>query len=181
MNRFHRTAAAVVAAMALTAAPALTQTATAQSEGVSSQVKQLVRDIDGKDRRLARLMTAPRTTRLADVDEAVLVAAMTADRGDLAALKAEAQAADSTYDARAVRRELRKFRVENYVLATNLARRAEKLSAAAIDDPEALAYAVAALAGALALTADSTRADIDAVATLLMSGLQALGDEPDEE
>lgn len=180
MTRLRHSAVATLVAASIAVSPALATTASAEPEGVRSQVRQLIKDIDGKDRRLDRISGASRTTRLADDHEAVLVDSITADRADLATLRAEAEAADSTYDARAVRRQLRTFRVENYGLATNIVRRAEQLTVAAAADPAALALVDAGLAAALALTADSTKADVRAARQHLAAAQAALDGDVDD-
>ena len=113
-----------------------------------------------KDARLERLSTADRTTVLADEHEAVVVANIGADRAALATLRSEAEAADSTLDTRAVRTELRDFRVVNYVLSTNILRQAEDIADEAAADPEAVAHLDEAVTAALAITAESTKSDV---------------------
>jgi len=178
----HRTLAAGIAALALTTPVALSTAAAAAAAEepaatTKSQTKQLVRTISVKDARLERLSTADRTTVLADEHEATAVSSIGADREALATLRSAAEAADSTLDTRAVRAELRDFRVVNYVLSGNILRQAEAIEADAAADPEAAAHLDEAVAAALAITAESTKSDVrDARAHLRLAK-----DELDED
>ena len=68
-------------------------------------------------------------------------------------MKAAVEAADSTVDTRAARKELRSFRVENFRLVVNVLRQAEGLADDAAADPEAQAFLAQAEEAALAITA----------------------------
>lgn len=166
----RRTLAAGIAALALTtpvamstaavAAPGEKPATTKQAPTKKAQTKQLIKTISVKDAQLERLVTADRTTVLADDHEATVVANIGDDREALAALKAEAEAADSTLDTRAVRADLRDFRVVNYVLSGNILRQAEAIEDEAAADPEATMHLDEAIAAALAITAESTKSDV---------------------
>ncbi|PVG82651.1 hypothetical protein DDE18_09760 [Nocardioides gansuensis] len=173
----HSTSRALAAAAAGVALLAPTAAGHAAEAAPKAQTKQLVKDVAGKDKRLARLATSTKVTRLADENEQVLVANITEDRADLAELKTAAEAADSTYDAKAVRKDLRSFRVENYVLAANIVKQAEALADEAAADPEAAAAVDAAIDAALALTADSTKADVKAARVHLQTAHEELDAE----
>lgn len=131
------------------------------------QTKQLLKAISVKDAQLVRLAAADRTTRLADDNEAAVVANIDADRATLAALRADAEADGSTLDVNATRRTLHDFRVVNYVLSTNIVRQGEGLAAGAVADPVAAAQIDAAIVAALAITAESTKSDVRAARALL--------------
>ena len=122
--------------------------------------KQLLKAISVKDAQLERLATATRTSQLSDDVETTFVSNITADRTALAALRAEAEAVGSTLDAKAERKELHDFRVVNYVLAGNVLRQAEAVEEALAADPEAAAHLAEAVAAALDVTAESTKADV---------------------
>lgn len=173
----RRALAAALTCITLAAPVALAQTAQAAPKGEhadkaggkdkapkakKSQTKQLVKDITGKDSRLAAKAVAEKTVALADEHEAVVVENITADRAALAALKDEALAAESVLDTRATRKELRAFRVENYVLVVNVLHKAEGLVDAAAVDPEALVFVQSAIDKALATTATSPKSDLRA-------------------
>ncbi|WP_299924329.1 hypothetical protein [uncultured Nocardioides sp.] len=81
----------------------------------------------------------------------------------LADLRTSVEAADSTVDTRAVRKELRSFRVENFRIVVNVVRKVEGLEEAAAADAEAVTHLAAAEAAALEITATSTKADLRAV------------------
>jgi hypothetical protein len=81
-------------------------------------------------------------------------------RTALTDLKSTVEAADSTVDTRAARKELRSFRVENFRIVVNLVKKVEGLEEAAATDPEAVTHLAAAEAAALEITATSTKADI---------------------
>src|SRR5690349_6098062 len=74
MKRTTRLAAALVATAALTAPATSAVAQAASAPAVKGQAKQLLKDIAGKDARLARLSTSDAVTRLADDTEAELVA-----------------------------------------------------------------------------------------------------------
>lgn len=134
---------------------------------VKSQLSQLLKDIAVRDQQLARLATSDAVTTLADDSEAVVVANIAAARATLAELRAAAQAGGSTFDARAARRQLHAFRVENLREAVEVLHEVEALAPAAATDPEAQAYLDQAKAGALALGVSSTKADVQAVQALV--------------
>ena len=183
----HRTLAAGIAALALTTPVALSTAASAATDEspagtTKSQTKQLVKTIGVKDARLERLSTADRTTLLADEHEAGVVSNIDADRLALATLRSEAEAADSTLDTRVVRTELRDFRVVNYVLSTNILRQAEEIADEVAADPEAVAHLDEAVTSALAITAESTKAEVrDARAHLRLAKNELDEDEDEDE
>lgn len=167
MNRNRRIAATLLATAALAAPSALASTAEARpdkpAKTVKSQSKQLLKDIAGKDKRLARMATSNAVEGLADDTEAEVVANVTDARTALADLATTVEAADSTVDTRAARKELRSFRVENFRIVVNVVKKVERLEEAAAADPEAVMHLTAAEAAALEITATSTKADIRAV------------------
>jgi hypothetical protein len=177
----HRTLAAGIAALALTTPVALSTAASAASPAdTKSQTKQLVKTIAVKDARLERLSTADRTTLLADEHEAGVVSNIGTDRAALAALRSEAEAADSTLDTRAVRKELRDFRVVNYVLSVNILRQAEEIADEAAADPEAVAHLDEAVSSALAITAESTKPEVRDARAHLRLAKNELDEDEDE-
>ncbi|QSR31867.1 hypothetical protein CFI00_15390 [Nocardioides sp. S5] len=167
MNRNRRITATLLATAALAAPSALASTAEARpdkpAKTVKSQSKQLLKDIAGKDKRLARMATSNAVEGLADDTEAEVVANVTDARTALADLATTVEAADSTVDTRAARKELRSFRVENFRIVVNVVKKVERLEEAAAADPEAVVHLAAAEAAALEITATSTKADIRAV------------------
>lgn len=167
MNRNRRIAATLLATAALAAPSALASTAEARpdkpAKTVKAQSKQLLKDIAGKDKRLARMATSNAVEGLADDTEAEVVANVTDARTALADLATTVEAADSTVDTRAARKELRSFRVENFRIVVNVVKKVERLEEAAAADPEAVMHLAAAEAAALEITATSTKADIRAV------------------
>lgn len=176
MNRLRRTAAASAAAAALILAPVSAGVADAAPHGksssqvkaqVRSQVKQVLNDITVKNRALARVAVSRSLTRLGDDNETVLVESIQADRAALADLRAEAAAADSTYEAKSVRKQVRAFRVEIYTQAAGIVRHAEELGVEAADDAEALALVDLALETALALDSHSAKAELQAARAYL--------------
>lgn len=167
MIRIRRTAAATAAAAALILAPVSSGVADAAPHGkgasqVKAQVKQVIKDITVKNKALARVAVSKSLTRLADENESVLADSIAADRAALADLRAEAAAADSTYEAKSVRKQVRAFRVEIYNQAFSIVRNAEGLTVEAADDAEALALVDLALESALALDSHSTKAELHA-------------------
>jgi hypothetical protein len=130
---------------------------------LKAQTKQLLKDIAGKDKRLARLSGSNAVVRLADDTEAELVTNLDEARAALGEVKTQVEAADSTVDTRAARKELRSFRVENFRIVANVLAKVERLEEAAAADPEAVTHLAAAEAAALEITATSTKADIRAV------------------
>ncbi len=170
MNTTRRMTATALATAALVAPSTLSATAVAApdkptkpAKTVKAQTKQLLKDIAGKDKRLARLSTSNAVEALADDTEAEVVANVTDARTALTDLKSTVEAADSTVDTRAARKELHAFRVENFRLVVNILRKAEGLEEVAATDPEAVTHLAAAEAAALEITATSTKADIRAV------------------
>lgn len=167
MNRNRRITATLLATAALAAPSALAATAEARpdkpAKTVKAQSKQLLKDIAGKDKRLARMATSNAVEGLADDTEAEVVANVTDARTALADLATTVEAADSTVDTRAARKELRSFRVENFRIVVNVVKKVEGLEEAAAADPEAVMHLAAAEAAALEITATSTKADIRAV------------------
>lgn len=163
MKRTTRLTAGLVATAAL-AAPSAFATAQAAppATSVKGQTKQLLKDIAGKDARLARMATSDAVTRLADDTEAELVANLDDARTSLGEVKTSVEAADSTVDTRAARKELRSFRVENFRIVANILAKAERLEESAATDAEATEHLVAAEDAALAIAATSTKADIRA-------------------
>lgn len=172
MNTTRRITATALATAALVAPSVLSATAVAApdkptkptkpAKTVKAQTKQLLKDIAGKDKRLARLSTSNAVEALADDTEAEVVANVTDARTALTDLKATVEAADSTVDTRAARKELRSFRVENFRIVVNVVKKVEGLEEAAATDPEAVTHLAAAEAAALEITATSTKADIRA-------------------
>lgn len=188
MNRTRRLAAALVATAALSAPSALAMTAqaapaqdkptkTKPAKTVKGQSKQLLKGIAGKDKRIVRLAASNAVVRLADDTEAQLVANLDDARTALADLRTTVQAADSTVDTRAARKELRSFRVENFRIVVNVLKKAEGLSTAAAADPEAVEHLAAAETAALEITATSTKADIRAARAHLVAAQAGLETE----
>lgn len=182
MNHTRRLTATVLATAALATPSALATTAEAapvKPETVKAQTKQLLKDLAGKDKRLARLSTSNAVQDLADDTEAQLVTNVTDARSDLADLRTTVEAADSTVDTRAARKELRSFRVENFRIVVNVLEKVEGLEDAAAADPEAVAHLAAAEEAALKIAATSTKADISAVRTHVQAAQAEL--EPEAE
>lgn len=176
MLNIRRTAATVITVAALAAPTGVAAAAHAAkpdtgkpagTTGVKGQTKQLLKDVAGKDRRLARLATSRAVTRLADDTEVELVASIEESRAGLGEIEAAVEAADSAVDTRAARKELRSFRVENFRLVVNILRQAEGLTEAAATDAEAQAFLDQAEEAALAITATSTKGDVRAARALL--------------
>lgn len=177
MNNARRITATLVAAAALAAPSTLAATAhaapaepsktkptkTKPAKPLKAQTKQLLKDVAGKDKRLTRLSTSTAVTRLADDTEAELVANIADARTALDEIRTAVEAADSTVDTRAVRKDLRSFRVENFRIVVNVLKQAEGLEEAAASDPEAVTHLDAAEAAALEIEVTSTKADIRAV------------------
>ncbi len=146
----------------------------------ATKTKQAVKAISVRDAKLARLATADRTTQLADDHEAAFVANIDADRAALATLRSEVEAADSTLDSSAVRKELRAFRVVNYVLAGNILRQAEQVEDELAADPGAAANLEEAFAAALLITAESTKSDVREARDLLRVAKGEVESDEDE-
>ena len=184
MNRTRRLTATLLATAALAAPSALATTADAAATKpgtVKAQTKQLLKDIAGKDARLVRLSTSEAVQGLADDTEAAVVAQVAKARTALGELKATVEAADSTVDTRAARKDLRSFRVENFRILVNVVKKAEGLAEAAAADPEAVAHLAAAEAAALEITATSTKADIRDVRAHVKAAQAELETESDSE
>ena len=188
MNVRHRAATALVAALALAVPSGLVSAAEAAkpkpekpTKTVKGQSKQLLKGIAVKDKRLARLSTSNAVERLGDDSETALVANIEEARGELADIKVAVEAADSTVDTRAARKELRSFRVENFRLATNILRKAERLTEDAAADPEATEHLGAAVEAALEIDAHSSKADVRAARAHLRSAKAELDDDADED
>jgi hypothetical protein len=164
MNRTTRLTTGLLASVALATPSALAVSAHAAetTKPVKAQTKQLLKDIAGKDKRLARLSGSKAVVRLADDTEAELVTNLDEARAALGEVKTQVEAADSTLDTRAARKELRSFRVENFRIVANVLAKVERLEEAAAADPEAVAHLAAAEAAALEITATSTKADVRA-------------------
>lgn len=166
MKRTTRLTAGLVATAALAAPSAFATAQAAQpdkpAKPAKAQTKQLLKDIAGKDKRLDRLSTSNAVESLADDTEAEVVANVTDARTALADLKTTVEAADSTVDTRAARKELRSFRVENFRIVVNILSKAERLEEPAAADAEAAGHLAAAETAALDITATSTKADIRA-------------------
>ncbi len=185
MNRNRRITATLLATAALAAPSALATTAEARPDKpvktVKAQSKQLLKDIAGKDKRLARMATSNAVEGLADDTEAEVVANVTDARTALADLATSVQAADSTVDTRAARKELRSFRVENFRIVVNVVKKVEGLEEAAAADPEAVMHLAAAEAAALEITATSTKADIRDVRAHLQAAQAELEGDTETE
>lgn len=191
MNTTRRITATALATAALLAPAALSATAVAApdkptkptkpAKTVKAQSKQLLKDIAGKDKRLVRLSTSNAVGSLADDTEAAVVANVTDARAALADLATTVEAADSTVDTRAARKELRSFRVENFRIVVNVVRKVEGLEEAAAADPEAVTHLAAAEDAALLITATSTKADIRAAREHLEAARAELEGETDTE
>jgi hypothetical protein len=162
MNIRHVIATALTTLAVAAPSAALSTAVAAGDHAPEAQTKQLLKDIAGKDKRLARLAEGNAVDRLADDTQAELVANITEARADLAEIRTAAEAADSTLDTRAARKELHAFRVENFGQVVSILRRAEGLSEAAATDAEAQAHLAAAEDAALAITATSSKADVRA-------------------
>ncbi len=153
----------------------------AKGQPASGQSKQLLKDVAVKDKRLARLAASQAITRLGDESEAALVVNIDEARATLAEIKAAVEAAGSTVDTKAVRKELRSFRVENFQLVVNILKQAEGLADEAATDAEAHAFVGQAEAAALEIGATSTKADLRAVRDLLNAARAELDENAGED
>ena len=185
MTRTRRIVATVIATAALAAPTTLTMS-TAEAKPTSakpvSQAKQLLKDVAREDRELVKLAASHRVTDLADDTETELVANIADARATLAGVKADVEAADSTLDTRAARKDLRSFRVQNLKHAAHVLAKVEDLTDAAAADPEAQAFLAQAEAAALAVTATSPTAEVKAAKALLASARTELeGAESDDD
>ncbi|UUZ59815.1 hypothetical protein [Nocardioides sp. B-3] len=196
MTRTRRITATLIATAALVAPTAALQSAVAAEgpttsvsdkaakapkapKSLKAQTKQLLKDVAGKDKRPARLAASNAVASPADDTEAELVANITDARTAPATAKTTIEAADSTMDTRAARKDLRSFRVVNFRLALNILKQAEGLAEAAAADPEAVSHLALAEDAALAITAASTKADVKAARAHLREARAEL--EPAEE
>lgn len=130
----------------------------------------LARDIARRGSALDRAVAPARIGVLSAESQSVLLANVALDKADLAVL------ADTTAaDPRAARKDLRSYRVTNFVIVVNLLRQAEALAPAAAElsltDPTAGALAVELLSNTVSaawgITATSPHADLVAARTLL--------------
>ena len=101
------------------------------ADPVARQQRHLVHAIDKKSDALDRAVRPARVGRLSEATKTALSANVAADQSELDALLAEVQAADTTYDFRAARKEVHANRATNYVLVVNVLRKAERLLATA--------------------------------------------------
>lgn len=160
MKHMARLTAGLVAAAAMVAPSALiTAEAAPPTTTATGQAKQLLKDIAGKDARLARLSSSNALTRLGEGYRTPLLENIGDAQGTLGDLKASVEV-DSTLDTRAMRKELRSFRVENFRIVVNVLRQAEDLAETGAADPGTLAAVETA---ALEIDATSTKAEIRAV------------------
>jgi len=184
MINTRRTAIASAAAAAVFFAPAAAEAAKPDhvpgSQGGKSQLRQLLKDIDGMDARLERIASSKSMTKLADVHESVLVANTVADRAELAAFAAAAQA-DPAYDTRGARKELRELRGQNYQIAISIVRGVERATEDATAVPEAAAELVLALEAALAARDETDKDVLKAAREHLSTALDMLDDEADAD
>lgn len=174
MKHMARLTAGLVAAAALIAPSALiTAEAAAPTTPSTGQAKQLLKDIAGKDARLSRLSSSNALVRLSEGYRTPLLANIGDAQGSLDDLRASV-VADSTLDTRALRKELRSFRVENFRIVINVLRQAEGIDETGAADPGTLAAVETA---ALEIDATSTKAEIRAV----RDQIKAAQDETDED
>ncbi len=160
----------------------------------SQELRQLLRDLDKADARLAKVAKESRTSRIGDHAAAVL-ANVAADRAALAELRTAVAAPDSSLDPREVRRELKELRIQNFGKAINDLRHALKLTEKITDaraDAEGDAAALAvldaaqaavdsAVAKALLISATSDRSELRAVRVDLQAAHAALDGLPEDE
>jgi hypothetical protein len=145
-----------------------------------SDVRKVLRDIDRVTRRLDHAVRASRIDGLAQETQDALLANVEADQAALTELAATVSAADDTTDLRQARRDVRALRVENYVLAVNVLRQAARVGEAADGNGEATALLASAVEKALAVTAESTKADVKAARADLVAAKALLDDDTDE-
>lgn len=178
MTTFRRTAAAAAAAIALTSVAGAAEAAKPAGDDRpnKTQAKQLLKDIARKNTHLNRVEGSHQLARLSVEHQATVLSNIDADQLDLATLVEAVNAADSTVDIRAARRELHSFRVENYTNAVNIVREAEQLVDDAAADPEAQVELDEAFAAALAITADSSKAEVEAARVALEEVYTELAD-----
>ena len=161
----RRTSVAVAAIAAAGLVPALGQSAFAAGHGhashaghasshASGQNRQLHRQIAGLDRRLTRVEGSHALSALADDTEQAVDANIENDRAILTTLDDSVDAM-APADAKAARRQLRAFHVDNYVRVVAILRQAEGLAAGAASVPAAQAALDQAVATALGITASS--------------------------
>jgi hypothetical protein len=151
-----------------------------KADVAKSDVRKVLRDIDRVTRRLDQAVRASRIDGLAQETQDALLANVEADKGVLAELAATVSAADGTTDLRQARRDVRALRVENYVLAVNVLRQAARVGEAADGNAEATALLGSAVEKALAVTAESVKADVKAARADLVAAKALLDDDTDE-
>ena len=188
MTRTRRTVAALVASLALVAPTSLTLSlataADAKPHGDKpgkAQTKQLLKDIAREDKHLVKLATSHAVTDLGDANEAGVVANIAEARAVLADLEADVEAAGSTVDTRAARKELRAFRVQNLRHAAHVLEQVEELADDAAADTEAQTFLAQAQAAALAVEATSPKDEVKAAKALLESAKAELEGSEDED
>ena len=186
MNTARRITATALATAALVTPAAFSATAVAAkpdkpARATTAQTKQLLKDIAGKDARLARLSTSNAVGSLADDTEATVVARIGDARTTLADIRTSVEAADSAVDTRAARKELRSFRVENFRIVVTIVRKVERMEEAAAADSEAITLLAAAEVAALEVTATSTKADIRAARAHVQAAQAELEGEAETE
>ena len=177
MTRSARTlAAALTTAVALTITGSMINTAEAKPASAGAHAKAdkaakggkaIVREQRMVLQAITRLSTAldrnvkpSRIEMLPTEQQDALLANVEADQGILAALREDVLAADSALDLRQVRTDLKSFRVENYLHATNALVEALELQAELAAYPdlvEAAALVAGAVEKALTVTAESPR------------------------
>lgn len=174
MKRTARLTAGLVAAAAMVAPSTLTTAEAAPPTAHSAgQSKQLLKDIAGKDARLTRLAGSNAVARLSEGHRTPLLENIGEARTTLDGLKVSVET-DSTLDTRAMRKELRSFRVENFRIVVNVLRKAEDIGETGAADPETLDAVTTA---ALDIDADSTKAEIRAV----RDQIKAVRDESEDD
>lgn len=171
-HRARLTAGLVAAAAMVSPSALITAAAASPTTPATGQAKQLLKDIAGKDARLARLSSSNALTRLSEGYRIPLLANIGDAQGTLGDLTASVEA-DSTLDTGALRKELRSFRVENFRIVINVLRQAEDIDETGAADPVTLAAVETA---ALAIDATSTKAEIRGV----RDQIKAAKDETEE-
>jgi hypothetical protein len=159
---------------------AATVKAHAHTGHVSKQaVRQVLRDLAHLDKRLNRVARYPGVARLSAGDRDVVLANIAADQASLKTQADEVRAANTVADVRQARRDLKRVKPTNYILATNYLLNADRLNAevAALSaqvqpgsaEETMLATASTQIAAtataARAITARSTRADLAVIRT----------------
>ena len=159
-----------------------------KADKADKELRQLLRDIARTDAKLVKVARESRTARIGD-HAATVLANVAADRSALEALAAAVQASDSTADVRAVRKELKDVRPQNYNKVVNDLRDALRLAAAITEARAAVegdaaapaseldaaqAALDAAVAKALLVNASSDKEELRAVKTDLQAAHEAL-------